>query len=65
MSSAAVAGDATPAGVERLELAVEGMTSAACATEVEKRLGEIADVATSVKPAGQACAGENAASCRG
>src|SRR5579859_5260138 len=48
MSSAAVAGQAPPAGAARLVLAVEGMTCAACAARVEKKLGEIAGVTANV-----------------
>jgi len=48
MSSAAVAGEASPAGLTRAELAVGGMTCAACAARVEEKLGEIGGVAASV-----------------
>ncbi len=48
MSSAAVAGEASPAGLTRAELAVGGMTCAACAARVEKKLGEIGGVAASL-----------------
>ena len=48
MSSAAVAGEAPPAGGARLELAVEGMTCAACDARVEKKLGEITGVTANV-----------------
>jgi copper chaperone CopZ len=48
MSSAAVADEVPPVGVERLELAVEGMTCAACAAQVAKKLNEIAGVTANV-----------------
>jgi P-type Cu+ transporter len=48
MSSAAITDGASFAGVREVELAIRGMTCAACAARVEKRLARIPDVIASV-----------------
>jgi P-type Cu+ transporter len=47
VSSAAVTGKSSP-GSREVELAIQGMTCAACAARVQKKLGTIADVTASV-----------------
>src|SRR5215470_10398174 len=52
MSSAAVTGKpSTAAELREVELSIRGMTCAACAARVEKKLGEIPDVTASVNVA--------------
>src|SRR5258707_3913446 len=48
MSSAAAAGSAPPPGLIEVELPVRGMTCAACAARVQKKLAAIDGVAASV-----------------
>ena len=48
MSSAAVAGSASLPGLTEVELSIRGMTCAACAARVEKKLYAMDDVAASV-----------------
>jgi P-type Cu+ transporter len=48
MSSAAVTNKALPPDLREVELVISGMTCAACAARVEKKLGSIPDVAASV-----------------
>lgn len=47
MSSAAATGKPTT-GLRQVELAIQGMTCAACAARVEKKLGELDDVTATV-----------------
>src|ERR1700726_4311153 len=47
MSSAALAGEA-PSGLREVELSVQGMTCAACAARVEKKLNAIDNVSATV-----------------
>src|SRR5258708_35341847 len=51
MSSAAVTGMTSAAELREVELSIRGMTCAACAARVEKKLGEIPDVTASVNVA--------------
>jgi len=51
MSSAAVTGKTSSPGLREIELSIRGMTCAACAARVEKKLGEIPDVTASVNVA--------------
>ena len=48
MASAAVTGKASSRGLREVELSIGGMTCAACAARVEKKLGTIPDVTASV-----------------
>jgi P-type Cu+ transporter len=48
MSSAAVTNKALPSELREIELVISGMTCAACAARVEKKLGSIPDVTASV-----------------
>jgi P-type Cu+ transporter len=48
VSSAAVAGGSSSAGSREVELSIQGMTCAACAARVERKLGALADVTASV-----------------
>ncbi len=48
MSPAAVTGTASTAGLREVELTIRGMTCAACAARVEKKLAAISNVAASV-----------------
>ena len=48
MASAAVTGKASSPGLREVELSIRGMTCAACAARVEKKLGTIPDVTASV-----------------
>ncbi|MGO8961712.1 MAG: heavy metal translocating P-type ATPase [Streptosporangiaceae bacterium] len=48
MTSAAVTGKASPPELREVELSIRGMTCAACAARVEKKLGSIPDVTASV-----------------
>jgi copper chaperone CopZ len=45
MSAAAVTGAASSPGLREVELSIRGMTCAACAARVEKKLGALGDVA--------------------
>ncbi len=47
MSSAAVTGGA-PSGIREVELSIQGMTCAACAARVEKKLNAMDDVLATV-----------------
>jgi P-type Cu+ transporter len=51
MSSAAVTGKTSAAELREVELSIRGMTCAACAARVAKKLGEIPDVTASVNVA--------------
>jgi Cu+-exporting ATPase len=51
MSSAAVTGTTSASELREVELSIRGMTCAACAARVEKKLGEIPDVTASVNVA--------------
>ncbi len=51
MSSAAVTDKTSAAELREVELSIRGMTCAACAARVEKKLGEIPDVTASVNVA--------------
>jgi Cu+-exporting ATPase len=51
MTSAAVTGEASSRELREVELAIRGMTCAACAARVEKKLGEIPGVTASVNVA--------------
>src|ERR1700689_546489 len=48
MSSAAVTGTAPPPESRQVELSIRGMTCAACAARVERKLSEIPDVTVAV-----------------
>ncbi len=48
MGSAAVTGETSSPGLREVELSIRGMTCAACAARVEKKLGTIPDVIASV-----------------
>jgi P-type Cu+ transporter len=48
MSAAAVTGVASSPGLREVELSIRGMTCAACAARVEKKLGALGDVAATV-----------------
>jgi P-type Cu+ transporter len=51
MSAAAVTGKTSAPELREVEISIRGMTCAACAARVEKKLGEIPDVAASVNVA--------------
>ena len=48
MASAVVPGAVSPPDLREVELSIRGMTCAACAARVEKKLGALRDVAASV-----------------
>ncbi len=48
MASAVVPGAVSPPDLREVELSIRGMTCAACAVRVEKKLGALRDVAASV-----------------
>src|SRR5437870_1140316 len=48
MSSAAITGKASSPGVRQVELSIQGMTCAACAARIQKKLSALDDVVASV-----------------